>query len=519
MSIKSCEKIEKNTYELKLTADAAQLENAVSKAFAKTKKRYTVPGFRKGKATRSLIERMYGETVFYEDALEILYPELYEEAIAEAKIKPVDSPYDVNVEKIDKDGVEIELKVTVEPEVELSDYKGITAEKEDVKVTAAEVKAEIEKVIEQNARTITVEDRAAANGDTAVIDFEGFVDEVAFEGGKGENHSLEIGSNSFIPGFEEQLIGHKTGEEFDINVKFPKEYDEKLADKDAVFKIKLHEIKTKELPALDDDFVKDVSEFDTIEDYKKDVKENLIKQKEKAANDAFEAAVFDILCENTVVEIPEVMIDRAAEDNIRDFEYNLQMQGMSLEMYMQYLGMDMSALKEQYKEGAEKQVKLRLALMKIAEIEKMEASEDEKNEEIEKYAKAYGMDAEKIKKSIPVSDLENDIIYKKAMELVISNAKTKKPAAKKAAAKKTEEKKPAEKKTAEKKPATKKADLEKEKKETKTAKAPVKKAAEKPKADTKEKETKEKPVKAAEKKPAVKKAAAKKTTEKKEKDD
>ena len=509
MSIKSCEKTEKNTYELKLTADAAQLEDAVAKAFVKTRKRYTVPGFRKGKATRSLIERMYGETVFYEDALEILYPELYEAAIAESKIKPVDSPYDVDVKKIDKDGVEIELKVTVEPEVEVTDYKGITAEKEEVKVTANEVKAEIEKVIEQNARTITVEDRAVANGDTAVIDFEGFVDEVAFEGGKGENHSLEIGSNSFIPGFEEQIIGHITGDEFDISVKFPKEYDEKLADKDAVFKIKLHEIKVKELPALDDEFVKDVSEFDTVEEYKKDVKENLLKQKEKAANDAFESAILDTLCEKTVVEIPQVMIDRAVEDNIRDFEYRLQMQGMSLEMYMQYLGMDMEALKGQYNESAEKQVKLRLALMKIAEIEKMEATEDEKNEEIEKYAKAYGMDAEKIKKSIPVSDLENDIVYKKAVEFVVANAKEKKPAAKKTA----------DKKPAEKKPAAKKADTAKDDKETKTAKEPVKKAVKKPAADKKEQGAKEKPEKAANKKPAAKKPAAKKTADKKEKDD
>lgn len=495
MSIKSCEKTEKNTYELKLTADAAQLESAVAKAFAKTRKRYTVPGFRKGKATRSLIERMYGEAVFYEDALEILYPELYEAAIEESKIKPVDSPYDVDVKKIDKDGVEIELKVTVEPEVEVSDYKGISAEKEEVKVTANDVKAEIDKVIEQNARTITVEDRAVISGDTAVIDFEGFVDEVAFEGGKGENYSLEIGSNSFIPGFEEQIIGHNTGDEFDINVRFPKEYDEKLADKDAVFKIKLHEIKAKELPVLDDEFVKDVSEFDTVEDYKKDVKENLTNQKEKTANDAFEAAVFDTLCENTVVEIPQVMIDKAVEDNIRDFEYRLQMQGMSLEMYMQYLGMDMEALKGQYTESAEKQVKLRLALMKIAEIEKMEATEDDKNEEIEKYAKAYGVDEEKIKKSIPVSDLENDIIYKKAMDFVVANAKSKKPTAKK---------------EAEKKPAAKKADTAKEEKE------PAKKAAKKPAADKKEQEVKEKETKAADKKPAAKKTATKKPAEKKE---
>ena len=255
------------------------------------------------------------------------------------------------------------------------------------------------------------------------------------------------------------------------------------------------------------------------EEYKKDVKENLLKQKEKAANDAFESAILDTLCEKTVVEIPQVMIDRAVEDNIRDFEYRLQMQGMSLEMYMQYLGMDMEALKGQYNESAEKQVKLRLVLMKIAEIEKMEATEDEKNEEIEKYAKAYGMDAEKIKKSIPVSDLENDIVYKKAVEFVVANAKEKKPAAKKTADKKPAEKKPAEKKPAAKKPAAKKADTAKDDKETKTAKEPVKKAVKKPAADKKEQGAKEKPEKAANKKPAAKKPAAKKTADKKEKDD
>lgn len=432
MSIKSCERTEKNTYELKLGADAAAFEEAVAKAYAKTKNSYNVPGFRRGKAPRSLIEKLYGEKAFYEDALEILYPRLYEEAVSESQIKPVDAPYDVDVPEIGKDGVEITLKVTVEPEVELKKYKGLTAPKEAVSVTEGEIKAEIDRVLEQSARTLTVEDRAVVSGDTVIIDFEGFTDGVAFDGGKGENHSLEIGSKSFIPGFEEQIIGHNTGDEFDVNVTFPSEYDEKLAGKEAVFKVKLHEIKAKELPVFDNEFVKDVSEFDTVDDYKRDVKENIKKRKEKSAQDAFEAVLIDALCENTVAEIPGIMIEKAIDENIGEFEYRLKSQGMSLELYLQYIGMDMEKLKEQYRASAENQVKLRLALMKIAELEKLEATEDEKNEEIEKYAQAYGVDAEKIKKSIPVSDLENDIIRKKAMELVIANAVASKPAAKKA---------------------------------------------------------------------------------------
>ncbi len=492
MSIKSSERIEKNTIELKLSADAAAFTDSIAKAYAKTKGKYNVPGFRRGKAPKSLIEKMYGEKVFYEDALEILYPKLYEEAVKESKIKPVDAPYDVDVPKIDKDGVEITLKVTVEPEVQIKKYKGLTAKREAVKVTQAEIKEEIDKALEQNARTLTIDDRAVKSGDTVVIDFEGFVDEVAFEGGKGENHSLEIGSNSFIPGFEDKIIGHTTGEEFDVNVTFPADYDEKLAGKEAVFKIKLHEIKVKEIPVLDEEFVKDISEFDTVEQYKKDLKENIQDRKEKAAKEAFEGAVIDALCDNVVAEIPEIMIEKAIDENIGDFEYRLKMQGMSIDMYLQYLNMDMQKLREQYKDNAQKQVKLRLALMKIAELEKIEANEDDKNKEIEKYAKAYGMDAEKIKKSIPVLDLENDIIRQKAMELVINQAKASKPAAKE-----TEDK-----------PQPSKGSKEEEKK-------PVKKTAKTTAASGKEKQKKESAASSDEKaqNAKAKKAPAKKTAE------
>ncbi len=497
MSIKSCERIEKNTIELKLSADAAAFADSIAKAYAKNKGKYNAPGFRRGKAPKSLIEKMYGEKVFYEDALEILYPRLYEEAVTESNIKPVDTPYDVDVPEIGKDGVEITLKVTVEPEVEVKKYKGLTAKKEAVKVTGAEVNAEIDKALEQNARTLTIDDRAVKSGDTVIIDFEGFVDEAAFEGGKGENHSLEIGSNSFIPGFEDAIIGHKTGEEFDVNVPFPTEYHEKkLAGKEAVFKVKLHEIKVKELPVLDEEFVKDVSEFNTVEEYKKDIKANILERKEKAAKEAFDDAVIDALCENVVAEIPDIMIEKSIDENIGDFEYRLKMQGLSIDMYLQYIGMDMPKLREQYKEKAEKQVKLRLALMKIAELEKIEANEDDKNKEIEKYAKAYGMDAEKIKKSIPVLDLENDIIRQKAMELVINKAVASNPAAKE-----TEKK------------AQSPADS------TKEEKKPVKKTVKATAVSVKEKQKKESSASSAKKTQSnkEKKAPVKKTTEDKNK--
>ncbi len=441
MSIKSCEKTGANTVELQLTADGAAFEAAVVKAYQKTRGRYNVPGFRRGKAPRNLIERFYGEKAFYEDALEILYPSLYEEAVKESGIKPVDQPYELDVPEIGKDGLVMTMKVTVEPEVEVSQYKGLSAEKEEVAVVADEVQKEIDNALEKSARTVTVSDRAAKEGDTAVIDFEGFLDGVAFEHGKGENYNLELGSHSFIPGFEEQVVGHNSGDEFSIDITFPEDYDPQMAGKAVVFNVKVHEIKAKELPAFDDEFVKDVSEFDTVDDYKKDVEAKLLERKQKAADEAFESAIVNALCENTAAEIPEVMIEKAIDDNVGDFEYRLKMQGLKLEMYLQYIGMDMVQFRGQYKEDAEKQVKLRLALQKIAALEKLEATEDEKTEEIEKYAKAYGVDAEKIKSAFPVSDLEGDIVRRKSMDLVIAGAVSgkapaKKPAAKKPAAKK-----------------------------------------------------------------------------------
>ncbi len=441
MAIKSCEKTEVNTVELQLTADGNAFEAAIVKAYQKTKGRYNVPGFRKGKAPRHLIEKYYGEKAFYEDALEILYPSLYEEAVQESKIKPVDQPYDLDVPEIGKDGLVLTMKVTVEPEVEVAQYKGLTAEKEEVTVTDDEVQAEIDRALEQSARTVTVSDRSAKDGDTVVIDFEGLLDGAPFEHGKSENYSLELGTHSFIPGFEEQVVGHNTGDEFSIDITFPEDYDPKMAGKAVVFNITLHEIKMKELPVLDDEFVKEVSEFDTVDDYKKDLKAKVLEKKQKTADEAFESAVIETLCENVSVEIPPIMIEKAIDDNVGDFEYRLKMQGLKLEQYLQYLGMNMEQFRAQYKDNAEKQVKLRLALQKVASLEKLEATEDEKNEEIEKYAKAYGVDAEKIKSAFPVSDLEGDIVRRKSMDLIIKNAVSGKAPLKKAAVKKPAAKK------------------------------------------------------------------------------
>ncbi len=472
--LKSCEKIEANVYALEIALEGDAFKAAVTKAYTKTRGKYNVPGFRKGKAPKHIIETYYGKEAFWYDAVDAEYGALYEEAIKEAGISPVAAPHDDELSEINENGFTIKLKVTVKPEVELKAYKGIKAEKEKVTVKKAEIKEEVEKALEKDSKLVAVEGKAAKKGDIATIDFEGFLDGVAFEGGKGESYDLELGSGNFIPGFEEQVIGHKVDEEFDIDVTFPEEYGaEELAGKAVVFKIKIHKIMKKELPKYDDEFVKDVSEFDTVADYEKHLEEEIKARKEAAADRAFENAVLDTLVDNVVADIPAVMIEKEIDNQISEFEYRLQAQGMQMEMYLQYLGMDIAALRDSYKEGAEKQVKLRLALEKITELEKIEISDEDADTELKSYADAYDMPLEKVKALVAIDDVKADLACRKAMDIVketaVAGAKKKapakaaegeeKPAAKKTAAKKTAD--TAEKKTTAKKPAAKKAPAKK----------------------------------------------------------
>ncbi len=448
MMLKSANKTETNTYTLEVSISAEDFKAAIVKAYNKQKGKISIPGFRKGKVPMQMVERYYGKGVFYEDALDILYPDVVGDAIKESGIEAVSAPYDVDVKEIGDNGVEMEMKITVKPEIEVGEYKGLKADKADVSVTAADVKKELEALQERNARIITVEDRAVKKDDIAVIDFEGFVDGEAFEGGKGESFELTIGSGQFIPGFEDQIIGHNTGDEFDVNVTFPTEYTPELAGKDAVFKVKVNEIKAKELPELDDEFAKDVSdEAETLAALKKSIKADLTKKKKEEADKDFESALLEQLSANVQGEIPEVMYDNKVEDEINAFSQRLAGQGMNLDMYMQYTGMDMDALKASLRENAEKQVKLMLAVEKVAKLEGIDATDEEVEAKFAEMAETYKMEVEQLKSFVPVEDLKADIINGKAVQLVVDNAVAvlpEKPAKKTAAkktAKKAEEKK------------------------------------------------------------------------------
>ncbi|MDR1630395.1 MAG: trigger factor [Oscillospiraceae bacterium] len=423
MSLKSAEKTGVNEYTLALSIDGAAFEGAVNKVYHKQKGKINVPGFRKGKAPRRFIEKMYGENVFYDDALEEVFPAVYEAAVQESGISPVDSPRDFDIEQIGADGVELTCKVTVKPEIALGEYKGLSAAREDVSVTVEEVEHEIEHAQKHNARQVDVDDRPAQDKDIANIDFEGYVDGVAFDGGKAEGHELTIGSGQFIPGFEEQLIGHSIGEPFDINVTFPEEYGaEELAGKDAVFKIKLNSIRVEELPELDDEFAKDVSEFDTFEEYKKDVEASILKGKQESADKKIETAVLDALAEKVEGEIPDVMVEKAIDNIITDFEYRLQSSGMNFDMYLQYTGMDREAFRENYRDGALNSVKTELALEKIVEAEGIVVSEEEIEAEYASVAEKYNMEVEKVKGLIPAEHVKQDLTSKKAIAFVIDAA-------------------------------------------------------------------------------------------------
>lgn len=422
MSLKSSNKIETNVWELEIAVDSAEFKAAVLKVFNKKKNSISVPGFRKGKAPLSLIERTYGKDVFYEDALEMLFPDAVDAAYKEGNINAIDSPFDVDVKEIGEDGVLFTLKVTVKPEVTLAIYKGLQGEKAEVEVSPFEIDQELDKLKERNSRTIVVEDRAAQDGDITVIDFEGFVDEVAFEGGKGENHSLTLGSGSFIPGFEEQIIGHNLGEEFDVNVTFPEEYAPELASKAAVFKVKLHEIKVKEVPELDDDFAKDASEFETVEELKKSTEEEIRARKQEEADKSFEDQILTALSNHVIADIPEVMYKKRAKENADNFSQRLSQQGADLDTYFMYTGLTRETFDPQMLEQAQKQVALQLALEKIGEIEGITATEEDFAAEYQKLADMYSIEIEKLKGIIPEDNMKSDIINEKAIKFVIENA-------------------------------------------------------------------------------------------------
>ncbi|WP_050697966.1 trigger factor [Anaeromassilibacillus senegalensis] len=423
MTLKASNQVETNRYQLEVEIDAASFENALNQAYRKENKKITIPGFRKGKAPRAFVEKFYGEQVFYEDAINALYPDALEAAVKEAKLDMIEDKIDFDLVSAGKDGLVFKATITTKPEVEIEGYKGIAAKKTKVAVTDEAVDGEIKKVQDRNSRMVTVEDRAAENGDIAVIDFEGFVDGVAFEGGKGENYSLSLGAGQFIPGFEDQVVGHKTGEEFDITVTFPEDYQaEELAGKESVFKIKLHEIKMKELPEVDDDFVKDVSDFDTLDEYKADIKAKLEETAENNAKDDVENQLIDQLVELVQGEIPEAMYQNRINEDIREFAYRLQSQGLNLDTYLQYTGMNQEGLRNSFRPQAERQVKVRLALEKIAALENIQPSGEEIEAEFEKIAKGYEMEVEKVKAFIPQEDLVKDIAVGKAIQLVRDNA-------------------------------------------------------------------------------------------------
>lgn len=423
MSLKSSNKVDTNRYQLEVAVDAETFEKAVEKAYQKQNKKIVIPGFRKGKAPRKFVEKYYGEQVFYEDAINALYPQAMDEAIHEAKLEMIEDKVDFDLVSANADGLVFKATITTKPEVKIEGYKGVTAWKKPVEVTDKDVDDEIARVQERNSRMVTVEDREAQDGDIAVIDFDGYVDGKQFAGGKADNYSLTLGSKQFIPGFEEQVVGHKTGDEFDVNVKFPDDYQAKeLAGKDTVFKIKLHEIKKKELPAVDDDFVKDVSEFNTLDEYKADVRKKINDSKEEAADDSVDNQLIDKLVGLVQAEIPEAMYENRINEDLRDFSYRLESQGMNIETYMKYTGLDKDAVRKQFRPQAERQVKLRLALEKIAELEAVKVSAEDTEAEYKKIADGYKVEVEKVKKIIAQADIEKDLGVEKAFDLVKDKA-------------------------------------------------------------------------------------------------
>ncbi len=422
MNLISCEKLEKSMVELQFSIDAETFKAAVNNAFKREGKKYAIPGFRKGKAPKHMIEKMYGSDIFHYDAVNDLFPEAYEAAVKEAKIDVVGRPDPEVVSMSEADGVVLKVKVAVKPEVELGEYAGLTVTKEAKNVNEADVDAEVKRMQDRNGRLLTREG-AAENGDTVDIDFEGFVDGKAFEGGKAEHYSLVLGSGSFIPGFEDQVVGHSAGEEFDVNVKFPEEYGAaELAGKDATFKIKLHEVKYKELPALDDDFAKDVSEYDTLDELKDSIRNNIKTNLDKQAEQKVENDLMDQVIANMKADIPDAMVDSRIDELVQDFEYRISQQGLKLADYLKYMGMNIEQFRAQFKEQADKQVKMRLAMEAIVAKEGITASDEEFEEEVKRIADAYKMEADKVKSIVDAAAVKADLAINKAIDFVKEKA-------------------------------------------------------------------------------------------------
>ena len=422
MNLISCEKLEKSMVELQFSIDAETFKAAVNNAFKREGKKYAIPGFRKGKAPRHMIEKMYGSDIFHYDAVNDLFPEAYEAAVKEAKIDVVGRPDPEVVSMSEADGVVLKVKVAVKPEVELGEYAGLTVTKEAKNVNEADVDAEVKRMQDRNGRLLTREG-AAENGDTVDIDFEGFVDGKAFEGGKAEHYSLVLGSGSFIPGFEDQVVGHSAGEEFDVNVKFPEEYGAaELAGKDATFKIKLHEVKYKELPALDDDFAKDVSEYDTLDELKDSIRNNIKTNLDKQAEQKVENDLMDQVITNMKADIPDAMVDSRIDELVQDFEYRISQQGLKLADYLKYMGMNIEQFRAQFKEQADKQVKMRLAMEAIVAKEGITASDEEFEEEVKRIADAYKMEADKVKSIVDAAAVKADLAINKPIDFVKEKA-------------------------------------------------------------------------------------------------
>ncbi len=442
MNVKSVEK-ENGNAKISLEIEKAEFEVALNKAYAKCRKSIMIPGFRKGKAPRKMVESMYGPTVFYEDAVNEIFPEIYEKAVTEQGLKAVGAPSVVDMDTTEEGNVTLTVSTALYPEVTLGEYKGIEVAKKAVSVAKADVDAELGRMAERNSRIETVE-REAKNGDTVVIDFEGFVDGKAFEGGKAEKYSLHLGSGSFIPGFEDQLVGVKAGEEKDVEVTFPEDYNAKeLAGKPATFKCKVHEVKETIKPELDDEFAKDVSEFDTLAELKKDIKARLTKTREEEANRAFEDAVLETAAKNMTVEIPACMIDEQVERQLNQFGYQLQMQGMKMEDYAKMMGGNLDSLRQSMRPMAEQTVRSSLLLDAVAEAEKIEALDEEVNEEYQKMAEQYQMELDKVKSAVDEATVREELKSRKAAKFLTDNAvaveekPAKKTTRKKAAAEET----------------------------------------------------------------------------------